>query len=393
MSKRSNTRNAQGSGTIRQRSDGRWEARYTVGRDSGTGKQVQRSIYGASEKEVRKKLTQVTASIDDGVYIEPSKLTVSAWLDIWTAEYLGGVKANTASTYKTQCNVHIKPVIGAVKLTALSPHSIQKFYNELHADNADKKGLSAKTIKNIHGVLHKALQQSVKLGYIRFNPSDFCELPRIEKKEIQPLDEDVISDFLSAIKGHKWEALFLVTLFTGMRQGEVLGLRWSCIDFKSGSILIDRQLQRNRESNEWELVTLKNDKSRRITPAQSVLAVLMELRKKQMEWRLMAGQAWINSDLVFTDELGNNLVARTVVKNYKKIVESIGIPEARFHDLRHSYAVVALSSGDDVKTVQENLGHHTAAFTLDVYGHATEKMKKDSADRMEMFIQNVKKIG
>ena len=118
--------------------------------------------------------------------------------------------------------------------------------------------------------------------------------------------------------------------------------------------------------------------------------MLKKQKQTQAEWQLKAGQLWVNSDLVFTDEFGNSLTVRTVVKYYKKFVDSIGLPELRFHDLRHSYAVAALSSGDDVKTVQENLGHHTSAFTLDVYGHSTDKMKRDSADRMERFIQKIK---
>lgn len=239
---RSNTRAAQGSGTIRQRKDGRWEARYTVGRDPGTGKQVQRSIYGDSQAEVRKKLQQTSVNIDNGVYCEPSRMTVAQWLDIWVKEYLGGVKPRTLDSYKTTCRVHLTPSLGAGKLTALTAPTIQSMYNRLHKGNGEKKGLSPKSIKNLHGVLHKALQQAVKIGYLRFNPADAIELPRIIKKAIQPLEENNIMTFLSAIKGNKWEQVFLVTVFTGMRQGEVLGLTWSRVDFKRGTILIDCQL-------------------------------------------------------------------------------------------------------------------------------------------------------
>ena len=124
-------------------------------------------------------------------------------------------------------------------------------------------------------------------------------------------------------------------------------------------------------------------------PAQSVMAILKEQYRHQAELRLKAGELWENSNLVFTDELGRNLSAQTVYLHFKKLAEQIGIPEARFHDLRHSYAVAALRSGDDIKTVQENLGHHTAAFTLDVYGHVTEQMQKDSSNRMEQFIKGL----
>lgn len=392
MAKRKNSRNAAGSGSIRQRADGKWEGHYSAGSHPGTGKPIRKSVYGDTQREVVSKLAAIQTAIDTGIYIEPSKLTVGQWLDIWTAEYLGGVKPNTRSGYKTSCRVHLKPNFGNVKLSALSTPSIQQLFNRLHKGTDCKKGLSPKTIKNLNGVFHSALQQAVKLGYRRDNPCDAVELPRVEKHEIQPLDEDAIAAFLDAIKGHKWEYLFMVDLFTGLREGELLGLQWSRIDFQSGTILIDRQLQRNRETRTWEIVTPKNDKSRRITPAPSVMAALWEQRRRQMEWRLKAGPMWEVSDLCFTDEVGKNLVARTVVKHYKKIVAGIGIPERRFHDLRHSYAVAALEGGDNIKDVQEALGHHTAAFTLDTYAHVGEQRKRESAARMEEFIKSMKSV-
>ena len=386
MPKKKNTRNAAGSGSIRQRPDGTWEGRYSAGTHPGTGKPMRKSVYGDSQREVVDKLAAISSGINAGTFIEPSKLTVSAWLDIWAAEYLGDVKPNTASKYKSDCKNHIIPSLGSVKLTVLSAHMIQTFINRLSP-------LSPKTIKNINGTLHKALQQAVEVGYIRFNPSDACKLPRIEKKEIQPLDEAEIAKFLTGIEDHMWESIYTFTLFTGMRQGEVLGLKWDCVDFEHGTVSIYRQLQKNRETHTWEIITPKHDKKRRITPAPSVMAVLWEQRRRQMEWRVKAGVAWQESGLVFTNELGRHLMPLTVYRHYKKLVADIGIPESRFHDLRHSYAVVALSSGDDIKTVQETLGHHTAAFTLDTYGHVTEQMKTESAARMESFIKGVKKSG
>ena len=221
---RKSTRAAQGSGTIRQRSDGRWEARYTVGQDPGTGKQIQRSVYGATQQEVRKKLAQVTTDIDGGTYKEPCKMTLSQWLDIWSTEYLGGVKPKTVESYCCQIKIHIKPALGAVKLETLNTHMIQKFYNSLSKERNGKPGLSPKSIKIVHGVLHKALQQAVSIGYIKFNPSDACTIPRVERKEIKPLDNEAIIKFLKAIQGHRFEDVYLTLLFTGMRRGEVCGL-------------------------------------------------------------------------------------------------------------------------------------------------------------------------
>lgn len=398
MVRKSNTRAAQGSGTIRKKTVVRngkeyvyWEGRYTVGFDPGTGKQKQRSVSGKTQKEVAQKLRQLTAELDQGTYKEPCKLTLSEWLDIWTEEYLEAVKPRTADSYKTTVKNHLKPAFGAVKLEELTPHAIQKFYNSLQKQRGDELPLSAKTIRNINGVFHKALQQAVELGYIRTNPASVCKLPRVEKAEIKPLDNEAIGKFLTVIKGHKYEAVYTVTLFTGMREGEVLGLTWDCIDFDKGQISINKQLQKARDgSGVYQMVSPKNGKGRRLTPAPFIMDILKRQKQQQSTWKLAVGPAWENNlNLVFTNELGHNLSAQTVYLNFKQLIKEAGYPDTRFHDLRHSYAVIALQSGDDIKTVQENLGHHTAAFTLDVYGHVTEQMKQASADRMERFIETV----
>lgn len=463
-------RNAQGGGTIRQRPDGRWEARYTVGRDPGTGKQVQKSIYGDTQSDARKKLQAVTMSIDNGTYTPPTKMKVSQWLKIWLDEYVApSVKPLTLSSYQNHVNKHLIPAFGAIELQALKAPQIQHLYNSLLRGSKEAKPLAPKTIKNLSAVIHEALGQAVKLGYIAANPASVCELPRVEKKEIKPLEHEEISEFLSAIEGEWYKNLFTVTLFTGMRQGEVLGLSWSNIDFEKGQITISQQLQKARGrgntiisaldplvsskkitqgeiaavikaftkgryksnvqdytlaleklvtdktitteqcsliqksisaleetgiriDNDYYLASTKSGKARTITPAPFIMQTIRAERAKQSEHKLIAGPSWNNiHNLVFTDELGNNLALSTVYKNFKRVAGSVGTPNARFHDLRHTYATAALSNGDDIKTVQTNLGHATASFTLDVYGHASEKMKQDSADRMQRYIMEVKK--
>ena len=254
-------------------------------------------------------------------------------------------------------------------------------------------GISAKSVKNLHGVCHRMFDQAVRLGYISANPCDACKLPRVEKKEIIPLSGKYLRAFLQAIKGDPYEDLFFVDVFTGMRQGELLGLCWDCVDFIKGTITVKRQLQqiRNRgQASTVKLVAPKNDKARVIQPAPDVMNVLSKIHAKQAEYKLISGGAWQNeSDLVFVNEKGQHLVDETVYDHLKKIVREIGIPQARFHDLRHTYATTSLQIGDPVKTVSENLGHATVAFTLDVYGHVTDQMKKDSADRMQRLISSL----
>ena len=413
MPRKSNTRAAQGAGSIRQRADGSWEARFIVGHDPGTGKPIRKSVYAKSQKEARQKLSQAVAAVDNKAYIEPCKMTLGEWLDIWADTYLEGVKPRTVKIYKDDIRLHIKPYLAAVKLDELDTHTVQKFFNTLlksgkKVPKKDKDGktvkkdgktvyegapLSAKTVKNVHGVLHGALRQAVINRYIPLNPADgdFCKLPKAKKQEIKPLDETQIAAFLKAIRGNDYEDIFIVTLFTGMREGEVMGLTWDCIDFENGILTVNKQMQLHQESGmvAYQLVPTKNSKARTITAAPFVMEQLKKHKVTQAKQRLLAGELWHKSDLVFTDALGNHLTKPTLYRAFKKAAASIGRPDARFHDLRNSYAVAAIRSGDDIKTVQGNLGHATAAFTLDVYGHVTDQMKQDSANRMEAFIKSV----
>ena len=389
------SRAANGNGSIRKKTqikNGKtytwWEGRITTERDPGTGKQIQRSVSGKTQEEVRKKLSKIATEIDNRTYVKPSKQTLGEWLDIWLDTYVAySVKPYTEDSYREACENHIKPSLGSVRLEELNAPQIQQLYNKL----IRQKGLSAKSVKNVHGVLHRALNQAVKIGSLRNNPSDACDLPKVYQKEIVPLEQEEIMKFLNAIQGNKFEYIYLVTLFTGMRQGEVLGLTWDCVDFNANTLYINKQLQKSKKvGGAYQLVPTKNSKARLITVAPSVMTVLKRQKSKQAQMQLLAGAIWKNKDnLVFTNEQGRHLTHVTVYKNFKKIVCELGLEKTRFHDLRHSYAVAAIENGDDIKTVQNNLGHATAAFTLNIYAHTTQKMRQESADRMERFIQSV----
>ncbi len=378
-----------GDGTIRPRADGRYEARYTVGFDPGTGKQIRKSVYGKTRQEAAKKLRAATNAIDTGTYMEPSKMTVGQWLDVWITEYSGGLKPNTVEQYKMHIRLNLKPSMGAVLLSVLSAHMIQSTYNALQRR---EKPLSPKSIRNLNGVLHSALEKAVKLGYIRYNPCKAVSLPRVERHEMHVIGDDALPLFMDEIKEHRYEAVYLVDMFTGLRQGEILGLQWSCVDFERGTIFIDKQLQRERKKGgQYHLAPLKNDRPRTITPARYVLDLLKEQKRTQAGWQLRAGEAWANPmNLVFTNELGGNLCKVSVYNAFKRVVKGLGLDAVRFHDLRHTFATLSLQNGDDIKTVQGALGHHTAAFTLDQYGHVTHAMQRASADRMDALIQGIK---
>ena len=391
------SRAAQGAGSLRKKVVTRngkqytfWEARVTIGRDPGTGKQIQKSFSGKTQKEVLQKMKQASAEVEKGEYIQPSKLTLADWMNTWHSEYLNGVKDNTRTSYRQHIDNHIIPALGAVKLSALSPDACQRFYNGLSRD----KGLSAKTVKNVHGVLHEALRRAVRLGYIRSNPTDAVDLPRMEKAEMTPLDKPEIEALLNVLDDGLYSTIIKVDIFTGMREAEILGLQWSCVDFDRGTITIDKQLCRPRTKGEvYRLASVKNDKPRTIHPASYVMQLLKQQRKRQTEQRLHAGALWDDHgipDLVFTYETGKYLCYTVILRHLRKSLKAAGLSDRRFHDLRHTYAVSSLQAGDDVKTVQENLGHHTAAFTLDQYGHVTDTMKQASAQRMDAYIDGLK---
>lgn len=410
MSTTKRNKAADGAGTIRKKTVTRngkqytyWEARITTGKD-GQGRQIQRSFSGKTQKEVREKMQAAAVEITAGTYISPQKMTVGEWLDTWLKEYTNSIKPRTLDQYAQNIRAHIKPALGGKKLSALSSIDVQGFYNSLIRNGytverrVDKKTVfehreySAKTIKNIHGTLHKALEKAASLGYIKFNPADKPDLPKIGKTEIKPLDDSDMTRFLSAVKGHRFEKLYLVTLFMGLRRSEVLGLSWDCVDFERGSVLIKQQLQKNSKSGgKYSISATKNSRWRTIAPAEYVMKILKQRQLEQIQDRFKAGAAWDNPyNLVFTNALGGYISSQTVYENYKKIVASIGLPSARLHDLRHTYATAAIRSGDDIKTVQENLGHYSAAFTLDIYGHVTEQMRRESAARMDAFISTLK---
>lgn len=382
------TKNAKGGGTIRKRSDGRWEARYTLGIDPKTGKQIQKSVYGKTQKEVRQKLTAITAEIDDGTYMDIPRLKTADWLNTWVTEYIGNVKSSTRKSYQDHVRLNIIPYIGNVPLSKVTAAMIQQMYNELQAE----KELSPKTIKNVHGVLHRALEQAQKMGYIRSDPLAAVTLPRIERKQIKPLEDEELSAFLKEIRGNPYELVYFVTVFTGLRQGEVLGLTWDCVNFEKQTLLINKQHGKKKGTREYCFSSLKNDRPRVIKAADGVMDALKKQQLRQQRWAARLKDGWDNPDnLVFTTETGRYLCNQTVYLAFKKIVRRLHLDATRFHDLRHTYAVNSLKSGDDIKTVQENLGHQTAAFTLDVYAHATNSMKHESANRMDQYIHSVTK--
>ena len=248
--------------------------------------------------------------------------------------------------------------------------------------------LAPASVRLAYKVLYQALKKAVALHYIPQNPAEGCTLPRLEQEEIKPMDDKQITALLNATQGTEVEQLIKTALFTGCRLSELLGLTWDCVG--RDTITISKQLARPDQRADGPFISPKNGKSRTLTPAPLVLDALKAQKRMQTAARIKAGPLWDNAyNLVFTTETGAPVSQWKIERVFSKILAAAGLHGIRFHDLRHTYAVNAIRAGDDIKTVQGNLGHASAAFTLDRYGHFTERMKQDSAARMEGFIRGV----
>lgn len=397
------TRSANGSGTIRKRADGRWEGIYSAGYDQQTGKLIRKSIYGKNQKEVRQKLSKVTTEIDEGLYLEPAKMTLSDWMDLWYKEYTFDKKYSTLKGYKAQINKHIRPGIGKYNLSQLNPMILQRFFNHLSEPDEKGKVLSPKSIKNVYIILSGILEQAVENEMISKNPCKKVKLPKVYNKQITPLTDKQVKDFLEIISTDEiYGTILRVIVFTGLRLGEAMGLTWDCVDFEKGALNINKQLQRRPQKDGGSTLTsVKSGKPRILKPAPFVMQLLkiryteqiMQKQRSEDLWLAWSNEEEHKKALVFTNLQGGYLIPKRVYLHFKSAAVAIGAPDARVHDLRHTYAVLSLQNGDDIKTVQENLGHASAAFTLDVYGHVSDRMKKESANRMEEYIRNLNASG
>ena len=390
-----------GMGSIRKRSNGSYEVRYTEGFDL-SGKQIQRSKSFKTEREANEFRIKTLNQINEGTYVSPNQMPFKEWAIFYLNHHTSSLKDLTKKSYEDRLRLHIIPAIGNVKLCKLTSFVVQDFVDALGRKTDNRDALSPKTIKCIHGVLHKVLNKAVSLGYLPKNPADGCTLPKVTLPDIEPLSDSKTVEFLKAIKGDKYEQVYMLALFMGLRQGEILGLAWDCINWEKNIITVKRQLIRTRKceiiqvdnDKKYKLDSVKDIEPRYICVDDEIMDIFRTRLEEQNEQRKRAKDLWWEPipNLVFENEFGTNFAHATVRKHFKKIVAEIGLPEERFHNLRHNYAAKALESGDDVKIVQANLGHATSNFTLKVYAHITEEGQIRSAKRMNDRIKNLKEL-
>lgn len=369
-----------------------WEGRLSLG-FGADGKRKIKSFSGATQREVRDAMDAALHELrEEGHLFEPTKMSVKAWLELWLAEYQGDKKYGTTRGYKSACNTHIIPVLGNSRLADLRTPQIQKFYNDLL-----RGGKSPKTVRNIHGVIIKALNTAVDIGYLRTNPAAKVTLPKVQKKEMHVLSDEQAKAFVKAAEQDSYGNLLKTILFVGLREAEAIGLTWDCIDLNAGTLKVNKQLQKRPVSDGgFTFVSPKNGKTRIVRLSPPAIAALKARRAEQAKDKLLVGDRWRGewkNDLdkgkavqgVFTNSFGEHLHPQTVYNHYKAIANAIGAPDTRVHDLRHTYATQALQSGVDIKTLSANLGHADVAFTLSVYGHVSEQMEADAAAKMGTY--------
>lgn len=353
MSKRAN-----GEGSIYKYRD-RWACSVSLGYDE-CGKRVRRVIYGKTQKEVKDKLTAINNDIAKGEYIKPNELTVSTWFDIWLSQYCTHVKPKTLASYNGITKKHIKPKLGRLPLQKVKPHEVQRVINELHTN--------PKTVRNIFGVLNKGLNKAVELNYIKRNPAEFVTIPKVPKPEIRVFTDEELEILFNEFKGHALYNFYKIALLTGLRCSEMIGLTWDCYNPEEGYLRVYRQLQ--RVNGRYIFLTPKSGKPRNVTLPKMAMDIINSLNDGK-------------SDFIFHDYFGKHLSYSYPGNYFRKVIKKLDIPWGTLHDLRHTYATNAIRAGDNIKSVQTNLGHATPAFTIERYASVTSDMIKESQEKLQ----------
>ena len=352
-------------------------AQYVVYTSSG---RKRRTVYGKTRAEVATKLAKAISNRADGLTFDSKNLPVGKYLDSWLKDSVQDtVRLTTYQGYERIVRLHIKPTLESIKLDRLTSHHVRGLYREkLEVD------LAPRVVQLIHTTLHKALKQAVADDLIPRNVTESVKAPRPVSKEMQPLSPDQARALLKAARGEKLEALYILALTTGMRQGELLGLKWEDIDMETGILHVRRTLS-TAMGEGFSFNPPKTAKSRRsIRSPQLALVSLRRHRAVQLEERIKVARLWKDNDLVFTTGVGTPISRSDLItRSFKPLLQRSGLPDIRFHDLRHTCATLLLGKGVHVKLVQELLGHSTIAVTLDTYSHVLPGMGDSLADTMD----------
>lgn len=363
---------------------------YTIvlnlGIDPQTGKRKQQwvSVKG-TKKDAEKRLSELLHQLDTGIFIRPTKTTLAEFLEKWLSDYARpNLSPRGFERYAGIIRKHLIPDMGSITLTQLRSEHLQKHYTARL-----NTGLSARTVRYHHAVIHKALQTAVKWGLVSRNMADGVDIPRIHRTEMKTWNEDEVSCFLEATKDSLYYELFYIALFTGMRRSELLAIRWADVDLLLGQIYVNRSLH-HLKNGSYVFTQPKSAKGRRtIALSASASLLLKEHREKQESTQSALGRTLQDNDLVFSKIEGQPLRPNTVTRAWEILAAKAGVKVIRFHDARHTHASLMLKQGIHPKVVQERLGHASIQMTLDTYSHVAPGLQEAAANRFEQLI-NVK---
>ena len=377
-------RRPQGDGTIRKRSDGRWEARIIIGHKND-GSPMYKSAFAKTQKSALKQLHQLLDLYRDVDLTEECRMTLGEWMDKWMDEYMiFTIKENTIKGYRSQIDHQIKPFIGHKQLASLTTADIQKFYNKIkkegrvHPHPIHGHVLSDSMVRKIHMMLHEAMEVAVRERYIVRNPTDNTTIPKKTTTEKQVLNDSQLNRFLEAIQGEPyWHDFFYVEVMTGLRRGEICGIKWSDIDFNEGTLCIKRSVS-TKEGGGVSIGETKTDAGvRTIIMPPSVATLLWKKRSDAIN-------EWVFPH--YTNP-SDPLHPSSAYKKLKTLLKRLELPLLRFHDLRHTFATQATDGGVDPKTLAGILGHTDASFTLDTYTHVTSDMQRGASAIVNNMMQ------
>lgn len=370
------SRRANGEGSIYQRkTDGRWCASLSLDR----GKR--KHFLGHSRSDVAEQLAAAVAARDKGAIITSGRKNVGEFMNAWLVAVKPSLRERTLVRYEQYVRLHVVPDIGKTQLAKLTPQHLQRLYSK-----KTDEGLSPTTVHHLHATIHKALAMAVRWNLVHRNVADFVDPPRPNHHEMSTLSPEQARTLLNAAYGDRLEALYVLAITTGMRQGELLGLRWRDVNLVDAMVQVCGSMQALRGG--LRITETKTAGSRRhVMLSQQPLEALRRHRVTQAGERLRVGAAWEDNDLVFANSVGRPIAAGQLLRrSFEPLLKRAGLPRIRFHDLRHTSATLLLGQGVHAKIVAEMLGHTKISTTLDLYSHVTPTMQRQAAEAFDHIL-------
>ena len=374
-------RRGHGEGSILQRADGRWVARIDLGYQGGSRRR--KEFYGATRREVQLKLAGAQRAVQDGLPMAAERQTLGVFARRWLEETARpNVRPKTYQFYAGLLRLHIVPSLDRRPLAKVSPQDLQALYGQKL-----KEGLSPRTVGHIHRVLHKVLQDALNWGLLGRNPCAAVRPPRVQVQEIRTLSPDDARRFLATAEDHPHHALYVLAITAGLRQGELLGLKWPDVDLEAGRLRVQRTIQRIKGGGFVEGEPKSASSRRSITLTPMAVSALRRHRARQLEARMQA-VVWEENSFLFPNEIGRPIEATNLLRrSFFPLLEQAGLQRLRFHDLRHTAATLLLAEGIHPKVVQEMLGHSTISLTLDTYSHVIPDLQREAAEKMQALLE------